>query len=97
MLGVPIRPVLEGILSAATTCWRVIVLEISIPKALPIRGFQRVDEGLKALDFDFCVFFFFSALFSACRILLQSSESVPIGSFSYSATTAQPPVLNPQS
>ena len=42
-------------------------------------------------DFTFSVFFLFSALVSACRILLQSSESLPIGSFSYSATTAQPP------
>ena len=42
------------------------------------------------LDFDFSVLFFFSALVSARRILLQSSESPPVGSFSYSATTAQP-------
>ena len=45
---------------------------------------------MKALDFDFFVLFFFSALVSAGRVLLQSSESLPIGSFSYSATTAQP-------
>ena len=57
------------------------------------RGFRRVDEGLKALDFDFSVFLFFSALVSACRILLQSSESLPIGSFLYSATAAQPPYV----
>ena len=43
--------------------------------------------------FDFFVFFFFSALDSACRILLQSFESHTIGSFLYSATTAQPPSI----
>ena len=59
----------------------------------PCCGFRRVDEGLKELDFDLIwfVFFFFNALVSACRVLLQSSESHPIGSFSYSTTTAQPP------
>ena len=93
MLGVQIRPVLEGILSAATTCWRVIVIEMAFRNCCPIRGFRRVDEGLKALDFDFSVFFFFSALVSACRILLQSSESLPIGSFLYSVTAAQPPYV----
>ena len=72
-----IGPVLERILSAA----RVIVLEI--------RGFRRVDEGLKAPDFDFSIFFFFRALVSACRIRLHSSEALPIRSFSYSAATAQ--------
>ena len=43
------------------------------------------------LSFDFFAFFFFSALVSASRILLQSSQSLPVGSYSYSATTAQSP------
>ena len=68
-------------------------LKSAFRNCCPIRGFRRVDEGLKALDFDFSVFFFFSALVSACRILLQSSESLPIGSFSYSVTAAQPPYV----
>ena len=97
MLGVQIRPVLEGILSAATTCWRVIVIEMAFRNCCPIRGFRRVDEGLKALDFDFSVFFFFSALVSACRILLQSSESLPIGSFCILLQLPSPLMLNPQS
>ena len=37
------------------------------------------------------LFFFFSTLVSACRLLLQSSELLPSVSFSYSATTARPP------
>ena len=57
----------------------------------PIRGFRSVDEGLKAPDFDFSVFFFFRALVSACHIVFQSSESLSIDSFSYSAATVQPP------
>ena len=87
MLGIHIGSVLEGMLPAATTCWRVIVLEIGIPKLLP---YSWIPEGLKVPDFDFSVFFFFAALVSACRILLQSPELLPIVSFSYSATTAQP-------
>ena len=82
MLGLQIGHVLEGILSAATTCWGVTMLEISIPKLLPYSWFRMVDEGLKAPDLDFSVFFFLSALVSAVHILLQSSESLPIGSFS---------------
>ena len=90
LLMMRIGPVLEGILSVATTFWRVIELEIGILKLLP---YSRIPEGrwgcLKAPDFS--VFFFFSALVSTCCILLQPSESLPIGCFSYSATTAQPP------
>ena len=57
----------------------------------PNCGFQRVDDGLKAPHFDFSVFFFTNALVSVCRIFLQSSESLQVGSFSYSATTVWPP------
>ena len=39
---VQIEPVLEGILSVATICWRVIVLEIAIPKLLP---YSWIPEG----------------------------------------------------
>ena len=68
------------------------MLEIGFPnRCCPNGRFQRVDKGLKALDCDISVFFFFIALVSACRILLHSSEPFPFGSFSYSATTVQPP------
>ena len=56
-------------------------LKLIFRNCCPICGFRRVDEGLKALDFDFSVLFFFSALVSVCRILLQSSKSLPTGSF----------------
>ena len=94
MLRIRIKPALERILSAATAFLRVIVLEIGIQKLLP---YSWIPEGRRGFDFNFSVFFFFNALVSARRILLQPSESPPIGSFWYSTTTAQPLLLNPQS
>ena len=59
MLVVRIRPVLEGILSAATTCWRVIVLEIGILKLLP---YSWISEGRWVFEsaqfWFFCIFLF---------------------------------------
>ena len=57
----------------------------------PILGFRKVDEDLKAPDFDFLMFFFFNALVFAYRVLLQSFELLPICSFSYSVIIAKPP------
>ena len=51
---------------------------------------MRVCKGLISI-FLYFFKFLFNAPVSACRILLQSSKSLPIGSFSYSATTAHPP------
>ena len=42
-------------------------------------------------DLTFSVYFLLNALVSDSRILLQSPELLPMGSFSYCATTAQPP------
>ena len=59
MLGVPIRPVLEGILSAATTCWRVIVLEIGISKLLSYSWILEGRWGFESAWFwFFCIFLF---------------------------------------
>ena len=42
LLGMQTGPVLEGIVSVATTFWKVIVLEIAIPKLLP---YSWIPEG----------------------------------------------------
>ena len=59
MLGVRIWPVLERILSAATTCWRVIVLEICIPKLLPYSWIPGGRWGFESAWFwFFCIFLY---------------------------------------
>ena len=59
MFGVRIRPVLERILSAATTCCRVIVLEIGIPKLLPYSWIPKGRWGFESAWFwFFCIFLF---------------------------------------
>ena len=68
-------------------------LKLAFQNCWPSQGFRRKDEGLKAPDFNFSVFFFFSALVSACLFFLQSSESFSIGSFFYFAKTAQTPSI----
>ena len=59
ILGIRIGPVLEGILCAATTFWRVIVLEISILKMLP---YSWIPEGRWGFESTwirfFCIFLF---------------------------------------
>ena len=90
MLGILTGPVLEGILSTATTCWRLIVFEIGIPTLLPYSWILEGRWGFENASFHFFCIFSFQCLDSACRILLQPSESLPIGLFLYSATTSYP-------
>ena len=59
MLGIWIGPVLEEILPTATTCWRVIVLEISIPKLWPYSWIPEGRWGFQSVWFHFfCIFLF---------------------------------------
>ena len=58
-LGVRIWPVLEGIPSAATICWKVIVLKIGIPELLPYSWILEGSWGFEsAWLWSFCIFLF---------------------------------------
>ena len=67
MLGIHIGSVLEGMVSAATTCWRVIVFEIGIPKLLP---YSWIPEG--RWGFESAWFWFFCILLFRCSCFCLS-------------------------
>ena len=71
MLVILIVPAFEGILPAATTCWRVVVPEIGIPKLLPYLWIPESRCGLESIWFQFfCVFLFQCSCF--CLLVVFS-------------------------
>ena len=93
MLGVRIRPVLEGILSDATTCWRVIVLEIGILKLLP---YSWIPEDRWWFESSWLWFFCIFLFQCSCFCLSYSLTVIwitPNWLLLYSVTAAQPPYV----
>ena len=83
MLGIRIWPVLEGILSAATTFWRVVVFEIGLPKLLPYLWIPEDRWAFESTWFRFFSVFLLQCSYYCLLHSFKSSESLPIGSFSY--------------
>ena len=98
MLRIRIGPVLERMLSVATICWRVIMLEFGIPKLLPYSLILEGRWGFENAWFQFfCIFSFSVLLFLLVVFSYSHLNHSQLAPFPILLQLPSPLLLHPQS